>query len=114
MGGDDPVAVGVLLPTFSRDASWLGQPTAAGGERSGMKSSPQSASNSILILHAAWCIDTWAEHMVKIRAMVGDLDKQVTLTEFTRHPWSQTTLSYTASFAFSSSLALSKIHSHDT
>lgn len=75
---------GWFAPRFFRDASWLGQPTAAGGEISGMKSSPQTASNSILILHAAWRIDTWAEHVVKIRATAGDLDKQVTLTEYIR------------------------------
>lgn len=66
------------------DASWLGQPTAAGGEISGMKSSPQTTSKPILILHTAWNIDTWAEHVVKIRATVGDLDKQVTLSEHIR------------------------------
>lgn len=64
-----------------RDASWLGQPTAAGGEISGMKSSPRTASKPILILRTAWSIDTWAEHVVKIKATVGDLDKQVTLSE---------------------------------
>lgn len=67
-----------------RNASWLGQPTAAGGEISGMKSSPQTASKPILILCTAWSIDTWAEHAVKIRATVGDLDKQVTLSECIR------------------------------
>lgn len=40
--------------------------------------------NSILILHAAWRIDTWAQHMGKFRATVGDLDKLVTLTESIR------------------------------
>lgn len=63
------------------DASGLGQPTAAGGEISGMKSFPQTASKPILVLCTAWSIDTWAEHVVKMRATVGDLDEQVTLSE---------------------------------
>lgn len=80
-GSDDVTVVFFLSPC---DASWLGQPTAAGGEISGMKSSPQTPSKPILILHTAWSIDTWAEHVVKIRATVGDLDKQVTLSEHIR------------------------------
>lgn len=62
------------------DASWCGV-TAAGGEISGIRPRPRTAWRPISILRTARSIDTWAEHVVKIRATAGDLDKHVTLSE---------------------------------
>lgn len=49
--------------------------------RPGWRPRPRTAPRPILILGTAWSIDTWAEHVVKIRATAGDLDKHVTLSE---------------------------------
>lgn len=43
-GVDNPVAAQGFAPRYLGDASWWGQPPAAGGELSGMKSSPQTTS----------------------------------------------------------------------
>lgn len=57
---------------------FMGEPTAAGGEESRIQSFPQTTAT---LLH----VDTWAKYMVKFKkATAGDLDKQVTLSEFTR------------------------------